>query len=166
MLDSRCKVRRKTFVIFCALVLAVSNRSTAQSADSAASASGKPWGTWSAKNASGAVFMGTWTASPDSTGRSVTGMWTLSDAQSKTIASGGWSAAKSPTGWNGAWRAVVTGSVAQYSGTWTSSVDLKGDTKFADLFERAAQTIVSGAWQYGAQSGGWSIRAAKRDGSP
>jgi hypothetical protein len=110
--------------------------------------------------------MGTWTAVPDLKTGTVTGTWTLIDAQRKTLAGGGWSAAKSPTGWTGAWRAIVSGRNGEYSGTWTSGVDLKVDSGFDDLFEKAVQSIVSGAWQMGKDSGGWSIRASKREAVP
>jgi hypothetical protein len=105
--------------------------------------------------------MGTWTAVADTTHGTVTGTWTLADAQAKTVAFGGWSAVKSSDRWTGAWRANVTGRAGEYSGTWTSSVDLKANARFVDVFEKAAQAVVSGAWTTGGQSGGWSIRAAK-----
>lgn len=124
------------------------------------------WGNWSATNGSGATLTGTWTAIQDSTTGTVTGTWTLADAQGKTVAGGGWSAAKSPTEWTGAWRAVVSGRDGEYSGTWSSGVDLKKDAQFADLFEKAAQSVVSGAWRMGNRSGAWSIRTAKREGVP
>jgi hypothetical protein len=81
------------------------------------------------------------------------------DASGTPVTSGGWSAAKSPTGWTGAWRAAVSGSKAEYSGTWSADVDLKADAGFADLFKMAVQTVVSGTWRAGGQSGAWSIRA-------
>jgi len=123
----------------------------------------KRWGTWSAKNANGRTFMGTWTAVPDSASGAVTGTWTLADAQGKTVINGGWSAAKSPTQWTGAWRAIVAGQSGEYSGTWTTSVDLKPDARIADLFEKAVQAAVSGGWRTGTESGAWSIRSAQRD---
>jgi hypothetical protein len=105
--------------------------------------------------------MGTWTAVADTAHGTVTGTWTLADGQAKTVAFGGWSAVKSSDRWTGAWRANVTGRAGEYSGTWTSSVDLKANARFVDVFEKAAQAVVSGAWTTGGQSGGWSIRAAK-----
>jgi hypothetical protein len=105
--------------------------------------------------------MGTWTAVSDTTGRTVIGTWTLADAEGRSIANGAWSAAKSPTEWTGAWRAVVAGRAGENSGTWTASVDLKVDGTFADLFAKAAQTVVNGTWRAGSQSGAWAIRAAK-----
>ncbi|MBA2302052.1 MAG: hypothetical protein H0W08_05410 [Acidobacteria bacterium] len=91
--------------------------------------------------------------------RTVTGTWTLVDAKGITVRRGGWSAAKTPAGWTGAWRAAVSGSKAEYSGTWSAGGDLKPDARFADLFELAVQTVVSGNWRAGSQSGAWSIRA-------
>ena len=81
------------------------------------------------------------------------------DANGRPVTNGGWSAAKSRTGWTGAWRAAVSGSKGEYSGTWSAGVDLKADARFADLFKTAVQTVVSGNWRAGGQSGAWSIRA-------
>jgi hypothetical protein len=130
--------------------------------DTAADPQRNRFGTWSARTASGIPIGGTWTAVLDSTGTTVIGSWTLVDDKGTTAASGNWSAAKSPTAWTGAWRAVMAGREGEYSGTWSSSVDLKGSARFADLFEKAAQSIVSGTWQAGSNSGPWSIRAAPK----
>jgi hypothetical protein len=110
--------------------------------------------------------MGTWTGVPDTTRGTVMGQWTLNDAQGKPVASGAWSAAKSATRWTGAWRAIVAGRTGEYSGTWTSSVDLEVDGGFVDLFEKAVATIVSGTFRVGSHSGAWSIRAARKEGRP
>lgn len=150
------------------LFLAAIDASGAQAVvrqDTADYALSKRWGTWSAANSNGRTFIGTWTAVPDSSG-AVTGTWTLSDAQGKTVANGGWSAAKAPAQWIGAWRARVLGRTDEYSGTWSAGVDLKGDARISDLFEKAAQAAVSGTWRAGTQSGAWSIRTGKREGSP
>ncbi|HJR60906.1 MAG TPA: hypothetical protein VJ813_15960 [Vicinamibacterales bacterium] len=72
--------------------------------------------------------------------------------------SGGWSAAKSRTEWTGAWRGAVSGSKTEYSGTWSAGVDLEPDAGFPNLFKMAVQTVVSGKWRAGRQSGAWSIR--------
>ena len=110
--------------------------------------------------------MGTWTAIPDTTNRTVTGQWTLTNAQGKAVATGAWSAAKSPEGWTGGWRAVVAGRAGEYSGTWTAAGDLKVDGSFVDLFEKAVETVASGEWRAGGRSGAWSIRARKKEGGP
>jgi hypothetical protein len=91
----------------------------------------------------------------------VTGTWTLVDAHGSTVTDGGWSASKSPAGWVGNWRAITTGRDGEYSGTWSADVDLKRNAKFARLFEKAVQSVVSGNWRTGRQSGGWSIRLGK-----
>ena len=153
----------KTLSLACLLLLGVFGRSGAQGVvrlDSAALAPGARTGTWSAVNGK-ITFMGTWTAVPDTLHGTVAGTWTLADAEGKTAAFGGWSAIKSSDRWAGAWRANVTGRGGEYSGTWTSSVDLKAAARFADMFEKAAQSIVSGTWATAGQSGAWSIRAAK-----
>ena len=150
-------------VLVCLLLLNAIGISGAQAVvrlDSAATARGARSGTWSAASGS-LTLMGTWTAVSDTAHGTVTGTWTLADAQAKTVAFGGWSAVKSADRWAGAWRANVTGRAGEFSGTWTSSVDLKATARFVDMFEKAAQTIVSGAWTTGGKSGGWSIRAAK-----
>jgi hypothetical protein len=105
--------------------------------------------------------MGTWTAIPDTTGETVTGTWTLVDAKGRTLAGGGWSASKSPAGWTGNWRAANFGTEHEFSGSWRAGVDLKPNAGFADLFEKAVQTVVSGRWRYGRHSGAWSIQAFK-----
>ena len=115
--------------------------------------------TWSARTSSGQTLMGTWTAVPNPASTTASGTWTLVGAGGKTLARGGWSAAKAPTGWTGAWRASVVGGRGGYSGTWSANVDLAKNGKFADLFERAIEAVVSGAWRAGGRSGTWSIRA-------
>jgi hypothetical protein len=154
----------KTFSLVWLLLFAAADISGAQEAvrlDSARLLPGARYGTWSATNGN-IAFMGTWTAVPDTMHGSVTGTWTLMDKAGKTAAFGGWSAAKTNGQWAGAWRANATGRTGEYSGTWTSAVDLKTTAGFADLFEKAVQTIVSGMWSGAGQSGAWSIRAAKK----
>lgn len=119
-----------------------------------------PQGTWVARNENGLTFVGTWTAAPDSVSGAVTGTWTLVNAQGATVANGGWSASKSPDGWIGNWRAAnFGGSEHEFSGSWRSGVQLKTKARFADLFEKALQAVVSGSWRSGSHSGAWSIEA-------
>lgn len=153
---------RKPFLILCVLVLISVEGSGAPAAvlqGAAGAGQSARTGTWSARSSTGLTLKGTWTAVADPTTGTVTGAWTLDDAKGKTVRRGGWSAAKSPTGWTGAWRAAASGSKTEYSGTWSAGVDLKADARFADLFEMALQTVVSGKWRVGRQSGTWSIRA-------
>jgi hypothetical protein len=154
------------FLLLCLLLLAAVDVTGGQAVvrpDSAGIAHN--WfGTWSARTSSGRTFMGTWTAIPDSTTGTVTGQWTLTNAQGKAVATGAWSAAKSPERWTGGWRAVVAGRAGEHSGTWTAAGDLEVDRSFVDLFERAVEAVVSGNWRAGGQAGAWSIRARKRDG--
>ncbi len=107
--------------------------------------------------------MGTWTAVHDTSKGTVTGIWTLLGAENVTLATGGWSAAKSPVNWTGAWRANIAGRDGEFSGTWTATTDLAGNAPFVALFEKALQAIVSGTWRTGSQSGAWSIRAFARE---
>jgi hypothetical protein len=146
-------------ILLGALSLAPVDGSRAQSVrpDSAGSAPITRTGSWSAATASGLTLMGTWTATLDPAG-TVTGTWELFDAQGNTRAEGGWSAAKSPDRWTGAWRAVVSGRTGEYSGTWTGVMDGKPDARLADLFAKALQSVVNGNWRVGAQSGAWAIR--------
>jgi hypothetical protein len=115
---------------------------------------------WSATTSNGRTYMGTWTAVADPASGTVSGTWTLI-AQGRVMTSGVWSAAKAPAGWTGSWRARVASSKAEYSGTWSTAIQLKADARFADLFEQALKAAVSGNWRAGAQSGAWSIRAYK-----
>jgi hypothetical protein len=158
------RVPRKPLFLLWLLLLAAIDVSRAQVVlrqDSAGNTRTNRSGTWSAASKSGLTLMGAWTAIPDTTTGAVTGTWTLVDAQGKTIAGGGWSAAKSPSRWTGAWRAIIAGKDGEYSGTWTAGVDLKGDARLVDLFEKALQTVASGTWRAGGQAGAWSIRTFK-----
>jgi len=153
-------VLREPFLPLCLVFLAVADVSGGQAVvrqDAAGNAQSNRSGAWSARTTSGLTLMGTWTAVPDSTGGTVTGTWTLADAQGRSVASGAWSAAKAPARWTGVWRAVVAGRDGERSGTWTAGVDLAVNATFVDLFEKAVQTVVSGNWRAGSQSGAWSI---------
>jgi hypothetical protein len=55
----------------------------------------------------------------------------------------------------------VSGSKTEYSGTWSTRVDLTPDAQFADLFALAVKAVVSGDWRAGRQSGAWSIRVSE-----
>ena len=160
---------RTRFVLLGLLFLAAIDVSGAQAVarrDGAAGPESPRSGTWSATASRGATLMGTWTAVPDSTGGAVTGTWTLVDAGGRTVAHGGWSAAKSPARWTGAWRAASSGRGREYSGTWSAGLDRTGNARFADLFEQAAQRVVSGTWRAGRRSGAWSVRTSDSEGAP
>ena len=116
-------------------------------------------GTWSASGNSGQRLAGAWTAEPHTASGGVTGAWTLQEAGGKILMRGGWSASKSPKGWNGAWRATVAGNNGEYSGAWTSQTPLTPEAKLADMLESALRAVVTGTWKVGANSGAWSIRA-------
>lgn len=137
---------------------------TAQSSGGAAQAT--MHGSWSSRSASGLTLMGTWTAVPDTAKGIVIGTWTLLNPLGDTLATGAWSAAKEPAQWYGAWRAVVAGRPGEYSGTWTAAVDIGVNGSFVDLFNKALQTIVSGGWRAGGQSGAWSIRTFEGERRP
>jgi hypothetical protein len=151
--------RRRLLLVATIAVLALARLA------SAAGQSPQPLGsigrpnTWSATSNNGRTFAGTWTAKIDPATGTVSGTWTLIDAGGKTVMGGGWSAAKSKTGWSGSWRAVVSGRQGEYSGTWTADLDLPPNVPFSQLFERAASAVVSGRWRAGRYFGAWSIRA-------
>ena len=151
---------RKPFFLLCLLFPIAVDRSGAQAVVFQDS-TGNRLNTWSARSSTGVALMGTWTAVPDPTSGAVNGTWTLVDAQGRTLGAGLWSAAKSPEGWTGAWRAAVDGHEGDYGGTWSAGVNLKANARFADLFEKAVQSVVGGKWRYGGYSGAWSIRAFK-----
>jgi hypothetical protein len=153
---------RKPLLVLCLLFLVAAEGSGAHAGvlqDTARAGQSAQPNTWSAKSSTGLTVGGTWTVVADPTTATVSGTWTLVDARRKTVIRGGWSAAKSPAEWTGTWRAAASGSTAEYSGSWSAAVDLKADARFADLFEIAVQTVVSGNWRAGRQSGTWSIRA-------
>lgn len=114
--------------------------------------------TWAARSTSGLTLGGTWTGVEDQKTGTVAGTWVLIGPQGRISARGAWSAAKSPSGWTGNWRAAAEGRPGEYSGTWTAGVDVKGTAGFTDLFTRAAQSAVSGTWKTGRQSGAWTIQ--------
>jgi hypothetical protein len=118
-------------------------------------------GTWIARTSTGRTLAGTWTAAVNTRTGAVTGTWALSGPNGAAMARGGWSAAKSPSGWTGAWRAAVDGRNTEYAGTWSADLQLAADAPLAEMFARAAQAAVSGTWRAGRQSGQWSIRAAE-----
>ena len=153
---------RQPLLVLCLLLVVALEGSSLQAGALQSRAGGGQLGrqnTWSARSRTGRTLGGTWTAITDPTTGTVTGTWTVIDANGRPVTNGGWSAAKSPTGWTGAWRAAASGSKDEYSGTWSASVNLKADARFADLFKMAVQTVVSGNWRAGGQSGAWSIRA-------
>jgi hypothetical protein len=150
------------FLLLCFLSLAIAGESRAQ--DTTRSAQNKAWGNWSARNSGGSTFTGGWTAVPDSKNGTVAGTWTLTDGQGKAVAYGAWSAAKAPTGWSGAWRAIAAGRTEEFSGTW--SADLKVNAEFGDMFEKAIEATINGTWQMGKQYGSWAIRAGRPDVKP
>ena len=136
------------------------SRAQSARADSANSAPTNRNGSWSAATASGQTWMGTWTAVVDTAG-TVTGTWELTDGQGRTLAQGGWSAAKAPDTWIGGWRAVVTGKDGERAGTWTADVGDSTSTQMGDLFTKALQAVVSGTWRMDPLAGAWSIRTFK-----
>jgi hypothetical protein len=147
-------VFRKALFLLCLIALpAMSSAQTTYS------------GNWSANSTTGLLLRGTWTAVPDTNGTVVRGTWTLLNPEGGKLAEGGWSAAKAATAWNGAWRAKVSIANTEYTGTWTSTADLK-DQRFSTLFEKAIEVAVSGTWRYADKSGAWSIRAAPKTTPP
>ena len=117
--------------------------------------------TWAARNSTGRTLTGTWTVVVDAASGNVTGTWTIDGADGRPVARGGWSAAKSPKGWTGAWRAAVSGSKTEYSGSWDADTDLKPTASLPDLFKTAVKNAVSGNWRAAGQSGAWSIRVSE-----
>ena len=135
-------------------------RAQASRTDSATRTPTNRNGSWSAATSTGQPLMGYWTAVVDTAG-TATGTWELIDAQGGTVARGGWSAAKSPDSWTGAWRATIYGREGEYSGTWAAAIGGKPDAPFADLFESALPAIASGTWRMAQRSGSWWIRTFK-----
>jgi hypothetical protein len=115
-------------------------------------------GTWSASTGT-RNLAGTWTADSREDG-SATGTWAIQDATGKILIQGGWSLSKAAQSWDGAWRATVSGSAAEYAGTWTGTVSRPPDARLAEMFESALRAVVSGTWKSGPYSGSWSIRAS------
>jgi len=114
--------------------------------------------TWAARSSTGLTVGGTWTVIEQLKTGGITRTWTLLNAQGRIAATGGWSAAKTPGGWTGSWRAATAGRRREYTGTWTAKVDLKPTGTFAELFAKAVESAVSGTWRSGPQSGAWTIQ--------
>jgi hypothetical protein len=151
-------VPRKSFFLLCLVFFVSVDRAGAQAVVPQSTSPNL----WSARSSNGQMFGGTWTAVPDPKTETVTGTWTLVDAQGRTLASGAWSASKSPDGWFGNWRAANFGGTEhEFSGSWRADTRAKPKAPFADLFEKAVQSVVSGSWRMGSYSGAWSIRAFK-----
>lgn len=149
-------IPRRRFFLLCLLLLVAVGVSGA----TADGQTGRP-NTWGARSSNGLTLMGTWTAIPDTASGTVTGTWTLLDTEGRTVTAGGWSASKSPDGWTGNWRAVIDGTESKYSGAWTATVELEAGARLPDLFEKAMQSVVSGKWRAGRQSGAWAIQGFK-----
>lgn len=153
-------IRRRRWARVVLSLLIAATAATAPASAQTTSTLGRT-NTWAARSSSGLTFAGTWTATEDARTGAVTGTWTLTAAKGGVAARGGWSAAKTPAGWSGSWRAVAVGRSGEYSGTWTADVDLDPKARLIDLFAKAIEAAVSGTWQTGRQSGGWTIRAFK-----
>ena len=160
---TRCGDRRglsgRALFLFLLIALGAVTASLSAEQDATGTARRAVPNTWAATSSSGLKLAGAWTATEDQKTGTVTGTWTVFDGQGRTVASGAWSAAKSPTGWSGSWRAAAAGRPGEYSGTWAARVDIKGSARFSDLFAKAIETVVSGTWRAGGQSGAWSIQA-------
>lgn len=147
-------MRAVRLIVGCLAMLCVTMRVSAQ-----APAAAQPVvNTWSARSAGGMLLVGTFTVVPDEATGTVTGTWTLNGAQGQVLASGGWSAAKMPGEWSGAWRSIVAGSNREYAGTWTAALGQKDGTKLPQMFLRSLHEIVTGGWRSGGNGGAWSIR--------
>ncbi|HYN81882.1 MAG TPA: hypothetical protein VES88_10305 [Gemmatimonadaceae bacterium] len=156
---------RKPFFLLYLLCFVAINGAGAQGVvlqgQTATTQSSKP-NIWKATSTRGLTLIGTWTVIPDRANESAVGTWRLVDAEGRIVAGGGWSASKSPTRWSGLWRANVSGSEAEYSGSWGSpDIGLRPNVGFATMFEEAVRAAVSGVWRSGGHSGAWTIWAFK-----
>jgi hypothetical protein len=120
-----------------------------------------PRSAWSASTRSGRSLAGTWTGAIDLSTGTASGTWTVRDSAGRIAMGGTWSAAKEGREWRGTWRALIAGQTKEQSGSWTAALDLPPDSQLGSMFSQAVQQAVSGAWQSGGQSGGWSIRAVR-----
>ena len=155
---------RNRFITVCLPLLAAATAAGAQTPvpqDTTARVVSEWFGSWTARTSSDRTFAGSWTAAVNANG-TVMGTWILQDAAGAQLASGAWSAAKTPTRWTGGWRAIMAGRDGEFSGTWTADVDLRASGSFTELFEKAATAVVNGSWRAGAQSGAWAIRALRK----
>jgi hypothetical protein len=155
----RVRSYRTSALVHCVLVLCVTARAHAQAPVNAAGSAQPSVNTWSARSTGGMLLMGTFTVVPDSVSGTVTGTWTLNRAHGDVVAQGAWSASKSPRGWTGAWRSVVSGSSREYTGTWSANTPLRATAGLPQLFLKAGvEQVISGGWRSAGNSGAWSIR--------
>lgn len=154
---------RKPFFLLYLLCLVAIDRAGAQAAvlqGPAGAAQGSKPNVWRATSTRGLTLIGTWTAVPAN--QTVIGTWTLVDAEGTILSGGGWSASKAPTRWSGLWRANISGSEAEYSGSWGApDVGLRPGAAFKQLFAEAVRAAVEGVWRGGGHSGAWTIWAFK-----
>ncbi|SRR5579884_1647984 len=123
-----------------------------------ASPQSRSWsGTWTATGA-GRTLSGTWTARAGGSPDSGSGTWTVLDDSGKQLAAGAWSARKREKGWEGVFQARA-GNGQPFEGTWSARSPLEASAALTDLLELALNNAITGAWQAGRKSGGWSIRA-------
>jgi hypothetical protein len=111
--------------------------------------------------------MGVWSAQIGSSSpNTVTGSWAVLNDARQIVLQGTWSAVKVATRLNGTWSAriapgarglpVQAGQVM--SGSWSLDAATTTAKTMEELFQRALETTISGAWASGGLRGRWSAK--------
>jgi len=120
-------------------------------------------GTWTATVGATRIVHGVWSARVTSSSRNtVTGSWALLNDARQIVLQGTWSAVKVAQRLNGTWSARVAqaGAMPQagkpMSGTWALDANSVSAKTMDDLFQRAMEAAIGGAWSTGGLRGRWS----------
>ena len=120
-------------------------------------------GTWTATVGATRIVRGVWSARVTSSSRNtVTGSWALQNDARQIVLQGTWSAVKVAQRLNGTWSARVAqaGALPQagklMSGTWALDANTVSAKTMDDLFQRAMEAAIGGAWATGGLRGRWS----------
>lgn len=124
-------------------------------------------GTWTATAGANRVFMGVWSAQiAASSPNTVAGSWAVLNQARQIVLQGTWSAVKVATRLSGTWSAriapagrglpVPSGQVM--SGSWSLDAATTAAKSMDELFQRALETSISGAWASAGLRGRWSAK--------
>lgn len=119
-------------------------------------------GTWTA-TVGARIVHGVWSARVTSSSRNgVTGSWAVQNDARQIVLQGTWSAVKVAQRLNGTWSARVAQASAlpqagkPMSGTWALDANSVSAKTLDDLFQRAMEAAIGGAWATGGLRGRWS----------
>jgi hypothetical protein len=124
-------------------------------------------GTWTATVGANRMVQGVWSAQiASSAPNSVSGSWAVLNDARQIVLQGTWSAVKVEQRLNGTWSArVVQGGRGlparpgqPMSGNWSLDAATVTAKTLDELFQRALETTISGAWATAGLRGRWSAK--------